>query len=204
MVSGCQKASPLRSEVIEHWGSASKPSDLVSPFPELSGTGHFVDKEMANCSFSEKPGEGRHTYYACWRFPTVTTATFKYRAFSYKKVISGDSSCFEWQGPGIKGTCPHTLQTCRSPLTESVVLSDDRMGRSSTRWVENNLPGLRAAPSTTAEPAAKTWKTQSVEGRCCTLFWWYCFNNKLSFIKSLQRRHFACIDSLNTSNYTRR
>lgn len=178
MVSGCQKAPPLRSEVIKYWGCASKSSDLVSPFPELSGTGHFVDKEMANCSFSEKQGEVRHTYYTCWRgrFQTITTVTFKYRTFSSRKSYLETAAGLSDKGLGLKGCVLGT--EVHTPCRPAEVLL-----RRVWSWVRSAWGGLAHSgweityqawglpPSTTAESTAKTWKAQSVEGRRCTLFW---------------------------------
>lgn len=105
MISGCQKAPPLRSEVIKYWGCASKPSDLVSPFPGLRGSGNFIDDEMANCSFREKQGEVRHTYPHLLKrkIPDHHHCFFKYREFFWRKSYLETAAGLSGKGLGLKG-----------------------------------------------------------------------------------------------------
>ncbi|XDC61498.1 hypothetical protein R6Z07M_012680 [Ovis aries] len=132
--------------------AVSRRKDTASFFPGLRRTQRLPAKENANCSLCGNCGKGR--------FTTVTTATFRYRAFSY----GGKKSYIERTAAGrvtdgMKGTCAgskaRVLQT-HCALNDGPEQGPRRETRPRPGRLAGHLPGpLASPPPTAADSAAK-------------------------------------------------
>lgn len=151
---------------------------MASFFPGLSRMQRFPEKEKANCSLCGK----------CWKgsFTMVITATFKYRAFSYrkkkKKPYRENSSWTDWQTDErhvCRELSPRGLQTQHVLLDDGLEWGPHRETRPCPGRLEGHLPGPPASPpSTAADSGAKDAEEEVVHGRCHALFDNTVINNK--------------------------
>lgn len=90
--------------------AVSRRKDTASFFPGLRRTQRLPAKENANCSLCGNCGKGR--------FTTVTTATFRYRAFSYggKKKLYRENSSWTSDGRDERHVCREQSPRAADPL----------------------------------------------------------------------------------------